>query len=100
MSMAERNDPNTQPSSTADQSPRIPEPAGSVEGTPDVTGQPGVESALGRDRAQGELPRDLGANRPTGDSRAEIDQLAPPPGAVEGSRIGPEGDPTGATDQG
>ena len=77
----------------------MPRPGGSVEGTPDATGQPGVESALGRDRTQGELPRDLGTNRREGDSRAELDRVAPPPGAVEGTRIGQAGDPTGAEDE-
>jgi hypothetical protein len=42
--------------------PEFPRPSGTVAGTTDVTGEPGVESALGRDRAQGELPATLGTN--------------------------------------
>ena len=96
--MPGQNESNQSPSAP-NQRHSTPRPAGSVEGTPDVTGQPGVESALGRDRTQGELPRDLGTNRQEGDSRAEIDRVAPRPGAVEGSRIGEAGDPTGAEEE-
>ena len=41
----------------------LPRPPGNVAGTSDVTGEPGVESALGRDQSQAELPRELGTNR-------------------------------------
>jgi hypothetical protein len=55
-------------------------------------GQPGVESALGRDRSMGELPRNFGTNA----NDANIDAVAPAPNTVQGTRVGPGGDPTGA----
>jgi hypothetical protein len=57
-------------------------------------GQPGVESASGRDRAGTELPRNAGTNQ----NDVDLSRVAPPPGAVQGSRTGPQGDPTGALD--
>ena len=69
-----------------------PRPPATVEGTPDVTGQPGVESALGRDRTQGELPPELAANRGPGD----VSGLAPDQhDEIGGSRVGELGDATG-----
>lgn len=88
------------PDETNSQEPnanQMPRPSGSIEGTPDVVGQPGVESALGRDRSQGELPRAAGFNRQTGD--LDLSQIVPPEGAVSGSRVTEEGDPTGPLDE-
>lgn len=56
-------------------------------------GVPGLESASGRDRAGGELPRNFGTNQ----NDADVEAVAPPRGAVEGSRVGADGDPTGST---
>ena len=60
-----------------------------------AVGQPGVESASGRDRSHGELQTNLGTNQ----NDADIDAIAPSRGTVEGSRVGPSGDPTGSTDE-
>jgi hypothetical protein len=59
-------------------------------------GQPGIESASGRDRSKGELPAGFG----TDDGTIDISAVAPPPGTVQGTRVGPQGDPTGAEDEG
>ena len=55
-------------------------------------GQPGIESASGRDRSRGELPASFG----TDEGSIDLSAVAPPRGAVEGSRVGTEGDPTGS----
>lgn len=57
-------------------------------------GEPGLESASGRDRAGTELPRNFGTNQ--GD--VYIASVAPPPGSIDGSRVGSDGDPTGELD--
>jgi hypothetical protein len=57
-------------------------------------GKPGIESASGRDRSKGELSRDFG----TDEGPLDLSDVAPPPGSVEGSRVGAEGDPTGSED--
>ena len=54
-------------------------------------GEPGLESASGRDRAGEELPRSLGTNQ----GPADIDDVVPPKGSVKGTRVGEEGDVTG-----
>lgn len=54
-------------------------------------GQPGIESASGRDRSKGELAPSFGTNEGT----IDLSSVAPPPGAVEGTRVGEQGDPTG-----
>jgi hypothetical protein len=48
-----------------DPADHLPLASGNVAGTPDVTGQPGVETALGRDASQGELSPEMGYNRQT-----------------------------------
>lgn len=55
-------------------------------------GEPGLESASGRDRSHGELPGSLGTNQ----GPADVSDVAPPEGSVKGTRIGERGDPTGA----
>ncbi len=55
-------------------------------------GEPGLESASGRDRARDELPRSLGTNQ----GPADVSDVAPPEGSVKGTRVGERGDPTGA----
>lgn len=55
-------------------------------------GEPGVESASGRDRAGDELPRNAGTNQ----NDADLSGFVPPEGSVSGTRVGPGGDPTGA----
>ena len=57
-------------------------------------GKPGIESASGRDRSKGELPANFG----TDEGPLDLSEVAPPPGSVEGSRVGAEGDPTGSED--
>ena len=57
-------------------------------------GQPGIESAAGRDRAGTELSRNFATNT----NEIDVDSVAPPPGSVQGTRVTPEGDPTGAPD--
>jgi hypothetical protein len=58
-------------------------------------GQPGIESASGRDRSKGELPAGFG----TDDGNIDTSAVAPPPGTVQGTRVGPQGDPTGAEEE-
>ncbi len=55
-------------------------------------GEPGLESASGRDRAHGELPTSLGTNQ----GPADVSDVAPPEGSVKGTRVGERGDVTGA----
>jgi hypothetical protein len=57
-------------------------------------GKPGVESASGRDRSHDELPRNFGTNA----NDADVDSVAPPRDHMQGSRVGPSGDPTGSID--
>ena len=57
--------------------------------------KPGIESASGRDRSKGELPANFG----TDEGPLDLSEVAPPPGSVEGSRVGAEGDPTGSEDR-
>jgi len=54
-------------------------------------GEPGVESASGRDRSQGELPRQAGTNVNDVDISGVVPQQH-----GQGSRTGEQGDPTGA----
>ena len=58
-------------------------------------GNPGIESASGRDRSKGELTANFG----TDEGPLDLSEVAPPPGSVEGSRVGAEGDPTGSEDR-
>jgi hypothetical protein len=62
---------------------------------PSRIGQPGIESASGRDRSKGELPATFG----TDEGSIDLSEVAPAPGAIEGSRVGTEGDPTGSEDR-
>ena len=73
----------TQPMKTSDQQ------------KPTRIGQPGIESASGRDRSKGELPASFGSD----EGSIDLSEVAPPPGAVEGTRVGTEGDPTGSEDR-
>jgi hypothetical protein len=59
-------------------------------------GQSGIESARGRDRSEGELAAGFG----TDDGTIDVSAVAPPPGTVQGTRVGPQGDPTGSEDEG
>jgi hypothetical protein len=59
-------------------------------------GQPGIASASGRDRSQGELPASFGTDQ----GSLDLSGVAPPPGAVEGTRVGEAGDPTGTEEPG
>jgi hypothetical protein len=59
-----------------DQAPNQPRPPGTVAGTRDVTGEPGIESATGRDRSQGEFPREYGTNRLPDDRPGTAEKLA------------------------
>lgn len=54
-------------------------------------GEPGVESASGRDRSEGELPRQAGTNVNDADLSGVM-----PRNQNQGSRVGEQGDPTGA----
>ena len=55
-------------------------------------GEPGLESASGRDRSHGELDGSFGTNQ----GPADVSHVAPPEGSVKGTRVDERGDVTGA----